>query len=107
MKRIFSLSFLLLTLFTACAPSPAVQGNAAFAPSSALPVTEGFLAADGSRPLTFPLDFGAHEDFRTEWWYYTGNLAHPSGREFGFELTIFRVGLLPPGSPLPTSESTW
>jgi predicted secreted hydrolase len=37
-------------------------------------VPTGFAVADGSRPLTFPEDFGAHPDFRTEWWYYTGNL---------------------------------
>ncbi|MDQ3004459.1 MAG: hypothetical protein M3R47_03635 [Chloroflexota bacterium] len=62
--------------------------------------------ADGSRPLTFPEDFGAHEDFRTEWWYYTGNLQTSEGRHFGFELTIFRVGLLPPTVELPT-DSQW
>ena len=25
-----------------------------------------------SRPILFPQDFGAHADFRTEWWYLTG-----------------------------------
>ncbi len=69
-------------------------------------VPPGFLAADGSRPLLFPRDFGAHDDFRTEWWYYTGNLQTPEGRPFGFELTIFRVGLLPPSEGLPT-DSEW
>jgi predicted secreted hydrolase len=71
------------------------------------PETEsGFAAVDGSRSLTFPRDFGAHEDFRTEWWYYTGNLQTNEGRHFGFELTIFRVGLLPPATPLP-ADSKW
>lgn len=66
----------------------------------------GFIAADGSRPLTFPADFGAHSDFRTEWWYYTGNLQTTEGRHFGFELTIFRVGLLPPTAAIP-KNSKW
>jgi predicted secreted hydrolase len=66
----------------------------------------GFLFADGSRPLTFPADFGAHPDFRTEWWYYTGNLQTAERRHFGFELTIFRVGLLPPTVELP-NDSNW
>jgi len=66
----------------------------------------GFVAADGSRPLTFPADFGAHPDFRTEWWYYTGNLQTSEGRHFGFELTIFRVGLLPPTVEIPV-DSNW
>jgi len=62
--------------------------------------------ADGSRSLTFPADFGAHEDFQTEWWYYTGNLQTFEGRHFGFELTIFRIGLLPPTVQLPQA-SKW
>ncbi len=62
--------------------------------------------ADGSRPLTFLTDFGAHPDFRTEWWYYTGNLSTPEGRHFGFELTVFRVSLLPPTATLP-KDSDW
>ena len=66
----------------------------------------GFTAADGSRPLSFPADFGAHDDYRTEWWYYTGNLQTPEGRHFGFELTIFRVGLVPPTVELP-DDSQW
>jgi predicted secreted hydrolase len=68
--------------------------------------SSGFRAADGSRPLTFPEDFGAHPEFQTEWWYYTGNLETAQGRHFGFELTIFRVGLLPPAAALPT-DSDW
>src|SRR6476660_8466840 len=69
-------------------------------------IPPGFTIADGSRPLTFPADFGAHPDFRTEWWYYTGNLQTSQGRHFGFELTIFRVGLLPPTTALPNT-SKW
>ncbi len=69
-------------------------------------ILPGFVVADGSRPLTFPADFGAHPDFRTEWWYYTGNLQTTERRHFGFELTIFRVGLLPPTAELP-NDSDW
>jgi predicted secreted hydrolase len=61
---------------------------------------------DGSHSLTFPADFGAHSDFRTEWWYYTGNLQTSEARHFGFELTIFRVGLVPPTVELP-NDSDW
>jgi predicted secreted hydrolase len=38
----------------------------------------------------FPRDYFNHEEFRTEWWYYTGNLRDASGRRFGYELTFFR-----------------
>ena len=55
----------------------------------------GFAEALASRPLSFPKDHGAHPDFRTEWWYYTGNLKTSTGRHFGFQLTFFRVALAP------------
>lgn len=43
---------------------------------------------------SFPRDFGSHDDFRVEWWYYTGNLEDESGkRSFGYQLTFFRVAL--------------
>ena len=93
----------LLLSLTACAPAtvPSSEVQVPDVPSIDAEIPPGFVAADGSRPLTFPEDFGAHEDFRTEWWYYTGNLQTPEGRPFGFELTVFRVGLLPPTVELP------
>ena len=41
-------------------------------------------------PLRFPRDFGAHPDFRTEWWYATGWLQMPDGQPLGFQVTFFR-----------------
>ena len=55
----------------------------------------GFARALAPRPLSFPEDHGPHPDFRTEWWYYTGNLQTPAGRHVGFQLTFFRVALSP------------
>ncbi len=43
-----------------------------------------------AKPLSFPRDFGAHPDFRTEWWYLTGH-ATSGAREFGFQITFFRT----------------
>ncbi|WP_119355451.1 lipocalin-like domain-containing protein [Azohydromonas sediminis] len=43
------------------------------------------------RALVFPRDFGAHPEFRTEWWYATGQLdAEGGAAPFGFQLTFFR-----------------
>ncbi len=42
---------------------------------------------------SFPRDHFDHPSFRTEWWYYTGNLFTAQNRRFGFELTFFRVGI--------------
>ena len=55
----------------------------------------GFAQALAPRPLVFPSDHGPHPDFRTEWWYYTGNLRTAAGRHFGFQLTFFRIALAP------------
>ena len=41
----------------------------------------------------FPRDHFDHPDYRTEWWYYTGNLKAADGHRFGFELTFFRQGV--------------
>jgi len=49
------------------------------------------LALPGYRH-SFPRDHFEHRDFRTEWWYYTGNLRTDAGRRYGFELVFFRQG---------------
>jgi predicted secreted hydrolase len=41
----------------------------------------------------FPRDYFNHEEYQTEWWYYTGNLRAPDGHRFGYELTFFRQGV--------------
>jgi predicted secreted hydrolase len=59
---------------------------------------EGYLRAMGPREFVFPDDHGAHPGFRTEWWYYTGNVFTEEGRQFGYQFTIFRSQLNPPDS---------
>ena len=41
----------------------------------------------------FPRDHGAHPEFRTEWWYFTGNLSDAAGNRYGYQLTFFRHGV--------------
>ncbi len=43
------------------------------------------------RTLRFPQDFGAHPEFRTEWWYVTGWLKTERGEPLGFQVTFFRT----------------
>lgn len=57
---------------------------------------DGFAKATGPRPFRFPGDHGPHPEFRSEWWYFTGNLKDTLGREYGYQLTFFRSGLRPP-----------
>ncbi len=47
------------------------------------PVTPG-------RALVFPADYGAHPEFKTEWWYVTGWLKKADGKPLGFQVTFFR-----------------
>jgi len=63
-----------------------------------------FARALKPQKFSFPSDHGAHNPYRTEWWYFTGNLENPEGRKFGYELTFFRFAL----SAKPhTSLSVW
>lgn len=41
----------------------------------------------------FPRDHFEHPDYKTEWWYYTGNVRTAEGRPFGYELTFFRQAI--------------
>jgi len=66
--------------------------------------TVGYERAVEPRAFEFPRDHGPHPGFRTEWWYVTGNLASSDGRDFGFQLTIFRNALRPSA---PEGPSDW
>jgi len=56
----------------------------------------GFTQAIIPGAVEFPRDLGPHDDYQTEWWYYTGILESDTGRPFGFQLTFFRRALAPP-----------
>ncbi|HMR04084.1 MAG TPA: lipocalin-like domain-containing protein, partial [Candidatus Competibacter phosphatis] len=64
----------------------------------------GYQRAYQPRPFIFPTDHGPHPEFRNEWWYVTGNLTDASGREFGYQLTLFRIALAPIA---PVVDSAW
>jgi predicted secreted hydrolase len=57
-----------------------------------------YLSVTGPCNLEFPKDHGAHPGYRTEWWYYTGNLGSENGNQYGFQLTFFRSQISPPGA---------
>jgi predicted secreted hydrolase len=57
--------------------------------------TEGLPRADHVRTFQFPKDHGPHDEYQTEWWYYTGNVSTQAGRRFGYQLTFFRRRLTP------------
>ena len=65
----------------------------------------GYERATAAPQLSFPRDHGPHEGFRTEWWYWTGNVQDDAGRAFGFELVFFRQALRPAGEGAPRDAS--
>jgi predicted secreted hydrolase len=72
--------------------------------------TAGYALAWPGHVFEFPRDHGPHPDFRSEWWYFTGNLAGAGGRAFGFQLTLFRSALAPddrPGSSAWGTRQVW
>ena len=54
-----------------------------------------FRSAVPGYQFRFPHDHGTHDDFQTEWWYYTGHLRGEDGQTFGFQLTFFRRAATP------------
>jgi len=72
----------------------------AFAPAHA---ADEWRQAVGPWNWSFPRDHGAHPEFRTEWWYFTGNLRDAAGNRYGYQLTFFRQGVRlrapDPGNP--------
>jgi predicted secreted hydrolase len=73
-------------------------------PSEAIAAENGWKQAIGPREWRFPQDHGAHPAYRTEWWYFTGNLTDGNGKKYGYQLTFFRQGVLhEPGLP----ASSW
>ncbi|WP_317205499.1 carotenoid 1,2-hydratase [Janthinobacterium sp.] len=73
MRRLLLTLLLALPLCRAAAP--------VFAPVLPLPPGQG---------LRLPADFGAHPDYKTEWWYATGWLTTAAGKQIGYQVTFFR-----------------
>jgi predicted secreted hydrolase len=72
----------LITLFafiTACIAVLPADGRAG-----------GWPQVETARVWSFPRDLGAHPEYRTEWWYFTGNLKDEAGNRYGYQLTFFR-----------------
>ncbi len=65
---------------------------------------KGFARVLKPKEFIFPLDHGPHNPYRSEWWYFTGNLKNLQGRKFGYELTFFRFALK---AQMPESKSVW
>jgi predicted secreted hydrolase len=95
MALFLSLLFSLLLLL----PTPIAQASTEVNWADTSAPTVQFAKADRPRTWNFPQDFGAHPDYKSEWWYYTGNLETEDHRPFGFQLTFFRQAIAPAVKP--------
>ncbi len=57
--------------------------------------------------FVFPADHASHAGYQTEWWYVTGNLKDETGREFGYQFTIFRRALSAKDAKTRGRTSAW
>jgi predicted secreted hydrolase len=110
MRAVAALALIgLLLLFASLAlrngPAP-VEPNTSLQVASLLgdpQLPEGFARATRAGAIRLPADHGAHPDYQSEWWYFTGNL-ESEGRRFAFQLTFFRFATAPTAA---ARESVW
>lgn len=97
-------ALLVLLALTACGRAPAP-------PAAAREEREPDPRWARARPgyaWEFPRDHAAHRAYRIEWWYLTGILEAEDapGRTFGYQLTLFRIGLRPEKTMLASAWAT-
>ena len=100
---------MVVVALAACGPAPTATEDTALRVTELLGGgdTAGFARALTPRPFVFPADHGAHPEFRTEWWYFTGSLTIAGGtRPLGYQLTFFRNALAPETEPRSSAWAT-
>lgn len=104
----FSAALIFLALMAGCSTNPTKEPGLTQISADAANTAQvtGFSRAAPGYQLVFPEDYGPHNDYQTEWWYYTGNLNAQDGRRFGYQLTFFRRALRPP-IDAKESPSAW
>lgn len=70
------------------------------------PIVNAFEVAKPGKQFSFPQDDREHSNFKTEWWYFTGNLQDETGKKFGYQLTFFR-NAIGDEQNLPNRKSIW
>jgi predicted secreted hydrolase len=92
-----------ITLFFALIPFLQLQGEWIQPPEIS---PKGYLVPSPDYEPSFPKDHGAHRQYGLEWWYWVGHLeAEASGKEFGFQSTVFRLAGDPKESIQPAGSS--
>jgi predicted secreted hydrolase len=87
--RLLSLLALVLPASVGLLDGAAIPGTP---PPPGMP-PEPWQRAVGPWDWSFPRDHGAHPSFKSEWWYFTGNVQDAQQHRFGYQLTLFREGV--------------
>lgn len=105
MKRLLRARLLAAFLVTPCVvPSGSAQDLGAVLGGNG----DHFKKAMPGQPIQLPADHGAHPDYRSEWWYLTGNLKDEQGRAYGLQWTLFRQGVSRRGMASSiTTDNLW
>jgi predicted secreted hydrolase len=85
-----SLMTRLLCLALMWIAGPQAQGAGPGSAPSSIPHFAAVTPLPSGKKLQLPHDFGAHPDFKTEWWYATGWLKTDDGKALGYQVTFFR-----------------
>lgn len=85
----------LLTIFFAILVLGIIQKN--------ITLSEDWKQGLAGYQFKFPRDHASHPEYKIEWWYYSGNLTTKNSRQFGYQLTFFRVGV----KNRPKNPSRW
>ncbi len=107
-KGAHSTLFLLISLLliSACASAQPSLASADVVSVLSRPLDGGFARALAPLDFQFPQDHGPHNDYATEWWYYTGNLTADDDAAYGYQLTFFRSALAPGEAERPSDFAT-
>ncbi|MBK6774218.1 MAG: carotenoid 1,2-hydratase [Ignavibacteria bacterium] len=91
----YLLIILMILSAAGCSEREKINSQNGIALSKAMGDTkdEGFDKAINKIKFNFPEDHGPHPGFKTEWWYFTGNLTTKDNKKFGYQFTIFRSAL--------------
>ena len=106
-KRLDPVAVILVILaLPGCADRRAGDGDEPVSVSNVLrgDPAQAFARVHRPREFLFPADHGPHADYRTEWWYFTGNVNDSEGHYFGYQLTFFRFR---PKAGATRSRSRW
>jgi predicted secreted hydrolase len=79
-----------------CGVAVTLGAVAALDAAGAARAGEAWAPAAPGRAWSFPRDHHAQPEYRNEWWYFTGVVSADGepARRFGYQLTLFRVGLV-------------